>query len=250
MRQQSGPCHYLVGPMKTAVAYYIGAEPALRKQKAAVQAYGAAHRLKITRDFWDASDELSVSERIGFGELLAQTLGGGPKVVLVESMDLVAPDPVAQVTTQKLFKRVGIELVPVSARGWAAAKARVLVQSKRVVFGQLIDSVLDVNATFERHGKLARLRVGRDRRSAELGRRVEGNPAWGRFAPEVIEAARKLKTAGKSLRQISADLSKIGYLNNAGKPYGPESIARMVRGDLPGLNVRGRGRAGRPLSKG
>jgi hypothetical protein len=31
-----------------------------------VQAYAAAHRLKIARDFWDASGELSVSKRTGF----------------------------------------------------------------------------------------------------------------------------------------------------------------------------------------
>lgn len=101
--------------------------------------------------------------------LLAQVLGGGAKVVLVDSMDLVAPDRAAQAAAQTPFKRGGIELMPVSAKDWAAAKVRVLVQSKRVVFGEVVDSVLDVNAAFEKHGKLARLRVGRDRRSAELG---------------------------------------------------------------------------------
>jgi hypothetical protein len=228
--------------MKTAVAYYIGADPALRKQKGAVQAYAAAHRLKITRDFWDASDELSVSERTGFAALLAQVLRGGARVVLVDSMALVAPDVAAQLTAQKLFRSGGIELVPVSAKGWVAAKARVLVQSKRLVFGEMVDSVLDVNAAFEKQGKLARLRVGRDRRSAELGRRVEGNPAWGRFAPKVVEAARKLKVDGKSLREVAKALAEQGMLNNAGKPYGAESVARMIRGDLPGLNIRGGGK--------
>jgi hypothetical protein len=228
--------------VKIAVAYYIGADPALQRQKDAVAAYAAAHRLKIARDFWDADDDSPVTERNGFAALLAHVLGGGAKVVLVDTMDRLAPDLAAQVTAHTLFERSKVELVPVS-KDWVAAKAQVLLQAKRIMFGDVVNSVLETNSAFEKHGRMARLRVGRDRKSAELGYRVEGNPSWGRFAPEVVEAARRHKAAGKSLRQISAELAKKGYLNNASKPYGPESIARMIRGDLPGLNVRGGARS-------
>lgn len=51
------------------------------------------------------------------------------------------------------------------------------------------------------------------------------------LAPEVVAAARQLKAAGKPLREISAELAKRGHLNNASKPYGAESIARMIRRD-------------------
>jgi hypothetical protein len=229
-------------PMKAAVAYYIGADPALTRQKDAVRGYAAAHRLKIARDFWDADDESPVAERTGFAALLAHVLGGGAKVALVDNMDRVAPDPAAQVTAHTLFERYKVELVPVS-KDWVAAKAQVLLQAKRIMFGDVVSSVLETNSAFEKHGRLAKLCVGRDKRSAQLGYRVEGNPAWGRFNPEHVEAARRLKSAGKSLRQISAELAKLGYLNNASKPYGAESIARMLRGDLPGINVRGGTRA-------
>jgi hypothetical protein len=45
-----------------------------------------------------------------------------------------------------------------------------------------------------------------------------------------VELARQLKAGGKSRRQISGALAKQGLLNNAGKPYGPQSISRMLRG--------------------
>ena len=79
--------------MKTAVAYYVGADPSLTQQREAVQRYAAAHRLKLGRDYWDANSE--ASDRTGFTSLLAHVLGRHAQVVLVERPERVAPDPAA-----------------------------------------------------------------------------------------------------------------------------------------------------------
>jgi hypothetical protein len=179
---------------------------------------------------WDADDETPLHERTGFAALLAQVLGSGAKVVLVESLERVGPDPVVQFTAHTMFERNKIELVPVSEKGWVAAKAQVLLQSKRLMFGDVVNSVLDTARLFATRERLQRMKVGRDKASARLGYRVEGRAAWGRFPTETVELARQLKAKGQSLRGISAALAKQGLLNNAGKPYGPQSIARMLRG--------------------
>jgi Resolvase, N terminal domain len=215
--------------VKTAVAYYIGADPALRRQKDAVQIYATLHKLRIVRDFWDGSSDTPITERTGLAAMLAYVLGGGARVVLIEDPSLLAPDPATQITAHMLLERNKVELVSVS-KDWVAAKAQVLLQSKRLMFGDVVNSVLDTARLFATRERLQRMKVGRDEASKRLGYRVEGRAAWGRFPPETIDLARQFKAQGKSLRQISAELAKRGQLNNASKPYGPQSIARMLRG--------------------
>jgi hypothetical protein len=106
----------------------------------------------------------------------------------------------------------------------------VLVQSKRLQFGDVVTSVLDTSRLFATSERLQRMKVGRDKASAKLGYRVEGRASWGRFPPETVELARQFKAKGMSLRGISAELAKRNMLNNASKPYGAQSIARMLRG--------------------
>jgi DNA invertase Pin-like site-specific DNA recombinase len=215
--------------MKTAVAYYIGADPALRRQKDAVQTYATTHKLRLAREFWDSSNESS--NRHGFSAMLAYVLGGGAKVALVEKPGYVSPDLAAQLAACLLFMREGVELVAVTEPDYFEKNCDSKVADS-------VDACLRITSAFEKHSRLARLRKGRDKRSAQLGYRIEGNPSWGRFNPEHVDTARRFAAAGKSLRQISAELAKKGYLNNASKPYGAESVARMLRGDAPGLNVR------------
>jgi DNA invertase Pin-like site-specific DNA recombinase len=215
--------------VKTAVAYYIGVDPALRRQKDAVQTYATTHRLRLAREFWDSSNESG--NRHGFAAMLAYVLGGGAKVVLAESPGRIAPDLAAQLAACFLFKREGVELVAVTEPDYFERNCDSKVADS-------VDACLRITSAFEKHSRLARLRKGRDKRSAQLGYRIEGNPSWGRFNPEHVDTARRFAAAGKSLRQISAELAKKGYLNNASKPYGAESVARMLRGDAPGLNVR------------
>jgi hypothetical protein len=216
--------------VKNAVSYVVGGDPALARQKSAVQIYAASHKLKIVREWWDENDETPLTERAHFPALLAQVLGGEAKVVLVESMDLLAPDPVMQATAYELFKRSRIELVPVSDKEWMTAKAHVLVQNKRIVFGEVVTSVLDTARLFATRERLLRMKVGRDKASERVGYRVEGRAAWGRFPESHVAAARQFKAQGMSLRQIAAALAKHGMLNNTGKVYGAQSVSRLLHG--------------------
>ena len=83
MHERADLCHHCTS-VKTAVAYYIGADPALRRPKDVVQKYAAWRKLRIVRDFWDGSSDTPISERTGLAAMLAYVLGGGARVVLVE----------------------------------------------------------------------------------------------------------------------------------------------------------------------
>ena len=90
---------------------------------------------------------------------------------------------------------------------------------------KLIRQVLGAVAEFERAGLVAKLRGARDRKSAELGRRVEGRKP---VPANVVAEAQRL-AQGRSLRQVSAELAQLGYLSPSGKPYGAGSIAAMLK---------------------
>jgi hypothetical protein len=50
-----------------------------------------------------------------------------------------------------------------------------------------------------------------------------------RVPPEVLKAAKAARDRGLSLRAISAELARKGHLSPSRKPYGPQSIKRMLK---------------------
>jgi hypothetical protein len=93
----------------------------------------------------------------------------------------------------------------------------------------LIRQILGAVAQFDKATLVQKLRGARDRKSAKLGRRVEGNPAWKAVPPGAVVTAQSARASGMTLRAISAELSAAGFLAPSGKPYGAQSVKRMLR---------------------
>ena len=123
-----------------------------------------------------------------------------------------------------MLKGLGFQLVPVSAPEFFADDPE--NPSK-----QLIRTILSAIAAFDRMTTVQRLKKARDRKSAELGRRIEGP----KVPDEVIAHAKRLhrphrKTGQRrSLRQIAAELAALGFNGPSGGPYHPPSVKRMLR---------------------
>ena len=83
---------------------------------------------------------------------------------------------------------------------------------------------------------MAKLRGARDRRSLELGRRVEGRKGYSTTSPELVRAARRLarrnpKTGAKrSLRAIALELETLGFVNGKGRRFAAVQVARLIEG--------------------
>lgn len=221
-----------------AVAYYrtssatnVGNDKdSLKRQQDAVHAYARAHRLEIIQEFYDAAvgGADPVQSREGFDAMLAYLLANGARIVLVESASRFARDLVVQITGHALLKRHGIELIPVDAPAHFTEDTPTAI---------MVRAVLGAVAEFEKNTLVARLRKARDRKSAAVGRRIEGNPAWKDQGPppEVVKAAKAASARGLSLRQVSAQLAKKGFKAPSGKLYGAQSIARMLKKGLTSL---------------
>jgi len=227
---------------RTAVAYFrtssaanVGAgKDTVRRQRDAVNAYAAAHGLTIVREFHDAavSGADPIDRRPGFVELLAHVHGDGARAILVENASRFARDLAVQLAGHDLLKARGIDLVPVDAPDHFRDETPTAV---------MVRQILGAVAQFEKAGLVRKLRHARDSKSAALGRRVEGRkPVPGAVVKEAERLARVNPKTHKrrSLRQIAAALARLGHVAPSGKPYGAESVKRMLaarsRHRLPG----------------
>jgi hypothetical protein len=96
----------------------------------------------------------------------------------------------------------------------------------------LIRQVLGAVAQYEKSVLVWRMRAARDRRSRELGRRVEGRKSFD--PPEVVEAIRTLRRKRKgaerlSFEQIAARLTERGLRTQRGKEWRAGTVYRVAQ---------------------
>lgn len=218
---------------KSAVAYYrtssatnVGGEKdSLPRQQDAVKRYAAAQGLEIVREFYDAavSGTDPVMEREGFVEMLSYMLGNGARIVLVENASRFARHHMVQGMGHELLQKHGITLIPVDAPTQFTEDDPT---------SNMIRTMISAVSQFEKEALVLKLRKSRDRKSAAAGERVEGSKAWKALRnPEAIVMAREVREREPdlSLRGIAERLAMAGIVSASGKPYGPQSIKRMLR---------------------
>jgi hypothetical protein len=63
---------------------------------------------------------------------------------------------------------------------------------------------------------------------------VEGRKSHGELRPDVVALAKRLRRASsktgrrRSLREIAAELARVGHLNERGQPYAAQSIKMLL----------------------
>lgn len=222
-------------PHATAVAYYRTSSAAnvgpdkdsLKRQQDAVRAYAEAHQLPVVREFYDAavSGADPVMDRPGFAEMLTYLLGNGARIVLVENASRFARDLAVQIVGHDMLKSRGITLVPVDAPNHFQDETPTAT---------MVRSILGAVSQFEKEALVLKLRKARDRKSAQLGRRIEGarwmqDPATNPAAPQgALEAAQAARAKGLSLRAISVELAALGFVARNGKPYSAQSVKVLL----------------------
>lgn len=193
----------------------------LGRQQAAVRSWAAARGFEIVHEYYDAavSGADAVDSRPGFRDMLTYMLGNGARTIIVETASRFARDLIVQETGYRMLKDRGIELV--------AADSPEFVPDTPT--SKFIRQVLGAVSELEKTMLVEKLRGARDRKSRELGERVEGGKAWKALRnPQAIAAARAAKERGLSLRSIAAELADAGMLTASGKVYGAQSIKRML----------------------
>ena len=217
---------YAVAYYRTSSAGNVGADKdSEKRQRDAVHAYATANGFEVVQEYYDAAVSGSdpIDQREGFRAMLAYMLGNGATVILLENASRFARDLAVQLTGHDLLKAQGITLLPVDAPDYFTNDTPTAV---------MVRQILGAVSQFEKASLVEKLRQARDRKRRTAGR-CEGRPPVPAAAKVLAKRLyRKSPKTGKrpSLRTIAQVLTAHGFHSPSGRPYGAESVKRMVNG--------------------
>jgi len=215
---------YAVAYYRTSSAGNVGADKdSEKRQRDAVHAYAKANGFEIVQEYYDAAVSGSdpIDQRDGFCAMLSSMLGNGATVILIENASRFARDLAVQLTGHDLLKTQGITLLPVDAPDYFTNETPTAV---------LVRQILGAISQFEKASLVQKLRQARERKRRTHGR-CEGRPPVPAAAKALAKRLyRKSPKTGKrpSLRTISQALTAQGFHSPSGRPYGAESVKRML----------------------
>lgn len=96
----------------------------------------------------------------------------------------------------------------------------------------MVRSILGAVSQFEKVALVLKCRRARERKRATTGRCEGRKPT---IPPDVIQTARRLARRiprtgrARSLRKIAAELAALGMVNDNGRPFGAESVQRLLK---------------------
>jgi DNA invertase Pin-like site-specific DNA recombinase len=218
-----------VAYLRTSSATNTGADKdSDKRQRAAIAAYAKRHGFEIVAEFYDAavSGADPIETRAGFAALLDRIESNGVRTVLVEDASRFARELMAQELGVSLLIARGVRLVTASGDDMTASD-----DPTRKMMRQIAGAF----AEYEKARLVEKLKQARDRKRAETGK-CGGRQSHAEARPEVVAAAKRLHRASpktgerRSLRQISAELERLGHRNDHGRPFSAKSVRAMVRG--------------------
>lgn len=217
--------------LRTSSAANVGPDKdSDKRQRAAIQAFARREKLEVVEEFYDAdvSGADPIETRPGFSALLDRIEANGVRTVIVEDASRFARQLVVQETGIVALIARGVRVLTASGDDLTETDDPFKVAMRQIagVFAQL-----------EKARLVGKLKAARDRKRA-AGAKVEGRKSYAEidqrdYEGRMIARAKKLrrkppKGTRLSLRSISVELAKEGFVSRSGKPYAPTAIARML----------------------
>ena len=235
-----------VAYLRTSSAANVGADrDSDKRQRAAIEAYAKAAGITITETFYDAavSGADPVDTRPGFAAMLKLIESNGVRTIIVETANRFARDLMVQEVGYAVLRERGISLI-------AADSPSSFLDDTPTA--KLIRQVLGAVSEFDKAMTVAKLRGARDRKRRDSNgqrRKVEGRKRIGERTTQegaergdgatIVAEAKRLarqnpKTGkGRSLREISAELARLGHLNAKGNPFSASSVKALLKNTGP-----------------
>jgi DNA invertase Pin-like site-specific DNA recombinase len=206
--------------LRTSSATNVGGDSETR-QREAIGSFAERSGFTIAAEFYDAavSGADPIHTRAGFTAMLTAIAGNGCKTIIVESASRFARDLIVQETAHRELRKLGIDLI-------AADSPETFVEDTPTA--RLVRQVLGAVSEFEKAALVAKLKGARDRVKRETGK-CEGRKSHAELRPEVVSRVRELRGGGLTLRAVAAQLEAEGFKNEAGRPYGAESVRSMCK---------------------
>jgi DNA invertase Pin-like site-specific DNA recombinase len=215
-----------VAYIRTSSAANLGADKdSDKRQRQAIESFAKANGYQLVDEFYDAavSGADPIADRDGFTAMLNRIAGNGVRAIIVESPDRFARDLAVQLAGHDHLRSLGITLIPASSPDFFIEDTPTAV---------LVRQVLGAIAQFEKATIVAKLKAARQRKKERTGK-CEGRKSWAERNPEMVAEAKRLRRRSpkgnqRSLRDIAAELAKLGYLNERGAVFSPASVQSML----------------------
>jgi len=220
-----------VSYLRTSSAANVGAEKdSTYRQDAAVVGYAARAGVEVVACFYDAavSGADPVATRPGFAAMLAHVREAGISTIIVEGTSRFARDLIVQETGHAMLRAEGISLIAADDPDAFTADTPTAI---------MVRQILGAVSQFAKTSTVDQLRAARDRKSAALGRRVEGRKGYATTNPELVAQAKRLHRASpktgkrRTAAEIAAELATLGYVTSTGKAFAPTQVRRLLGRD-------------------
>jgi DNA invertase Pin-like site-specific DNA recombinase len=215
-----------VAYLRTSSAANVGADKdSDKRQRAAIDSYAKRAGFALVGEFTDAavSGADPIETRRGFAELLDRIEGNGVRTVIVEDASRFARELVTQELGILALIRRGVRVLTAGGDDLTDSS-----DPSRVMMRQIAGSF----AQYEKTRLVAKLRAARDRKRQVVGK-CEGRKNWAEINPELVREAKRLRRRSpkghqRSLRDVAAELAKLGFVNQRGAEFSASSIASIV----------------------
>ncbi len=168
----------------------------------------------------------SFAKRAGFrlvAALLDQIEGNDVRTVIVEDGSRFARDLMTQELGLLALINRGVRVLTSSGDDLTDSSdpSRMMMRQIAGAFHQ-----------YEKARLVAKLKAARQRKKTRSGK-CEGRKSWVEINPELVREAKRLRRRSpkghqRSLRDIAAELAKLGYLNERGAPFSRSSVQSML----------------------
>lgn len=215
--------------MRTSSATNVGAnKDSDKRQAAAIASYAKSSGIEVVDSYYDAavSGADLIEERPGFGALLERIDGNGVRTIIIEDPSRFARSMKASILGEMLLQARGVKVLCANGEPLFADP-----EEEEDDMRNAMRQIAMVFSELEKKRLTRKLRGARDRKSAVLGRRVEGRkPVPDATVREAKRLYRRNPKTGKrrSLRLIASELASLGHSSPNGKEYNPNSIRQML----------------------
>jgi DNA invertase Pin-like site-specific DNA recombinase len=213
--------------LRTSSAANVGADKdSDKRQRAAIAAYARRAGFNIAGEFYDAavSGADPIETRPGFAALLDQIEGNGVRTVIVEDPTRFARELVTQELGILALIGRGVRVLTAGGDDLTNTDDPFKIAMRQIAgaFAQL-----------EKARLVAKLKAARERKRAEAGK-CEGRKSHAELNPKLVQHARRLRRRSpkgqrRSLRDVAAELARLGFMNERGVAFSAASVQSMLR---------------------
>jgi DNA invertase Pin-like site-specific DNA recombinase len=215
-----------VAYIRTSSAANVGADKdSDKRQRAAIDSYAKRGGFDLVAEYNDAavSGADPIETRPGFAALLDRIEGNGVRTVIVEDASRFARELMTQELGILALIQRGVRVLTANGDDLTDSS-----DPSRKMMRQIAGAFHE----YEKARLVAKLKAARERKRLANGK-CEGRKSHAELNPDLVREAKRLRRRSpkghqRSLRDVAAELAKVGYVNASGKQFSASSVQSMI----------------------